>query len=182
MAKDLQILGELIAEQAAHMDAAEHRLLTNIREFDRREGWASLKSCAEWLSWRVGWTPGTARERVRVARALGSLPHIDEALRLGKVSYCKVRAMTRVATPANEQVLLMDAQLTTASQLERVCRKYRGATRESSPSSRTSMAIRCRSAAGRARFRRRSRAHCASATPAAGSRAARIACFWKATT
>jgi hypothetical protein len=125
MTEDLLILGELIAEQAAHMDAAEHRLLTNIRELDRREGWASASSCAHWLSWRVGWTLGTARERVRVAKALASLPQIDEALRLGKVSYCKVRAMTRVATPANEQVLLMDAQLTSASQLERICRKYR---------------------------------------------------------
>jgi hypothetical protein len=107
------------------MDAAEHRLLANIREFDRQEGWSSAASCAHWLSWRVGWTLGTAREHVRVAKALGSLPHIDDALRLGKVSYCKVRAMTRVATPANEQVLIMDAQLTTGSQLERVCRKYR---------------------------------------------------------
>jgi hypothetical protein len=125
MTEDLQILGELIAEQAAHMDAAEHRLLTNIREFDRQEGWNGATSCAHWLSWRVGWTLGTAREHVRVAKALGSLPHIDEALRVGKVSYCKVRAMTRVATPQNEQVLLMDAGLTTGSQLERVCRKYR---------------------------------------------------------
>ena len=125
MTEDLLILGELIAEQAAHMDAAEHRLLTNIREFDHREGWASANSCAHWLSWRVGWTLATAREHVRVAKALGTLPHIDEALRVGKVSYCKVRAMTRVATPLNEQVLLMDAQLTTGAQLERVCRKYR---------------------------------------------------------
>lgn len=119
------ILGELIAEQAAHMDAAEHRLLTNIRQFDERGGWASAISCAHWLAWRVGWTLGTAREHVRVAKALGTLPHIDEALRLGQVSYCKVRAMTRVATPENEQVLLMDARLTTGSQLERICRKYK---------------------------------------------------------
>ncbi len=125
MTDDLLVLAELIAEQAAHMDAAEHRLLTNIREFDKRHGWRSAQSCAHWLSWRVGWTPNTAREHVRVARALGELPHIDEALRNGKVSYSKVRAMTRVATPSNERVLLMDAELTTGAQLERVCRKYR---------------------------------------------------------
>lgn len=125
MTEDLLILGELIAEQAAHMDAAQHRLLTNIRQFDERGGWASAISCAHWLAWRVGWTLGTAREHVRVAKALGTLPHIDEALRLGQVSYCKVRAMTRVATPENEQVLLMDAKLTTGSQLERICRKYK---------------------------------------------------------
>jgi len=77
------------------------------------------------VAWGVGWYLVPRRVHFRAAKGFGLLPHIDEALRTGKVSYCKVRAMTRVATPANEQVLLMDAQLTTGSQLERVCRKYR---------------------------------------------------------
>ena len=77
------------------------------------------------LSWRVSWSLGTAREHVRVARALATLPAIDEALSRGEVSYCQTRAMTRVATPENERVLLMDAKLTTGAQLERICRKYK---------------------------------------------------------
>ncbi|HEX4416696.1 MAG TPA: DUF222 domain-containing protein, partial [Kofleriaceae bacterium] len=70
---EVELLGERIAEQAAHLDAATHRLLTDLREFDVRGGWhrQGAKSCAHWLAWRVGWTLGTARQRVRVAAKLG---------------------------------------------------------------------------------------------------------------
>src|SRR5512144_249021 len=123
---DLEQLGERIAEQAAHVDAAMHRLLTDLREFDRRGGWhvQGALSCAHWLSWRVGWELVTARERVRVANKLSAFPAIDDALRRGSVSYSKVRALVRVATPANETLLLDHARLMTASQLEKLSRKY----------------------------------------------------------
>ena len=123
---DLEFLGERIAEMSAHLDAAMHRLLTDLREFDQRGGWhlQGAASCAHWLAWRVGWDLVTAREHVRVARKLAELPAIDDALRRGQVSYAKVRAMTRVATPANESLLLEYAKLMTASQLEVQCRKY----------------------------------------------------------
>ena len=119
-------LGDRIAEQAFHLDAAMHRLLTDLRAFDEEQCWAvqGALSCEAWLSWRVGWTPGTGREHVRVARALGALPRIDEALRLGTLSYSKVRAITRVATAATEEALLNDARYTTAAQLETICRKF----------------------------------------------------------
>ena len=72
---DLDRLGDEIAELAAHLDAATARLLDLIREFDMRGGWGNgFRSCAAWLSWRVGFGPGAAREHVRVARALGPLP------------------------------------------------------------------------------------------------------------
>jgi hypothetical protein len=126
MSADLELLGERIAEQAAHLDAATHRLLTDLREFDERGGWHAqgAVSCAHWLAWRVGWDLVTARERVRVARKLAGHPTIDDALRRGEVSYSKARAMLRVATPANEPVLLEQARLTTAAQLEKLTRKY----------------------------------------------------------
>jgi hypothetical protein len=126
MDSELDQLGERIAEQAAHFDAAMHRLLSDVREFDERGGWhvQGAMSCAHWLAWRVGWDLGTARDRVRVARKLAEFPAIDDALRRGEVSYSKVRAMVRVATPANEPLLLEHARLMTASQLEKLCRKY----------------------------------------------------------
>jgi len=104
-----------------------HRLLTLIRRFDEGSGWAThgALSCAHWLNWRIGLDLGAARERVRVARALGALPALDTALRGGAISYSKARAITRVATPANETTLLEMAQHATASQLEKVCRGYR---------------------------------------------------------
>ena len=84
MVGELEQLGERIAEHAAHLDAATHRLLADLRDFDRRGGWHAqgALSCAHWLAWRVGWDLVTARERVRVAGKLADFPLID-ALRRG---------------------------------------------------------------------------------------------------
>src|SRR5947207_898006 len=101
---EIDRLGDEIAELSAHLDAATARLLELIRQFDGRDGWNNgFRSCAHWLSWRVGMDLGAARERVRVARALGLLPRLSEALSRGELSYAKVRALTRVATPATEE-------------------------------------------------------------------------------
>jgi len=123
---DLEQLGERIAEQAAHLDAAMYRWLTDLHEFDERGGWRvqGASSCAHWLSWRVGWDPVTARQHVRVARKLPQFPAIGDALRRGEVSYSKVRALLRVATPENEVLLLDHARLMTAAQLEKLSHKY----------------------------------------------------------
>src|SRR5262249_20785814 len=81
-------------------DAATAQLLELIREFDARDGWnTGFRSCAAWLSWRVGLDPGAARERVRVARALGSLPRLAHALARGELSDAQVRALTPRAPP-----------------------------------------------------------------------------------
>jgi hypothetical protein len=100
-------LGDEIAELSAHVDAATARLLALIREFDARGGWnTGFRSCAHWLAWRVGLDMGAARERVRVARTLATLPRLAEALSSGQLSYAKIRALTRVATPDTEARLL----------------------------------------------------------------------------
>jgi hypothetical protein len=122
----LDRLGDEIALLSAHLDAATARLLDLIREFDARGGWNSgFRSCAAWLSWRVGLDLGAARERVRVARALGTLPLLAEALARGELSYAKVRALTRVATPETEARLLGVGRAGTAAQVERIVRGWR---------------------------------------------------------
>ena len=118
-------LGDRIAELSARIQAATYELLVLIREFDERDGWHGCLSCAEWLSWRAGLSLGAAREHVRVARALGELPKLSDAMRRGKVSYSKVRAVTRVATPENEQTLLDVALAGTAAHVERIARAWR---------------------------------------------------------
>jgi hypothetical protein len=120
-------LGDEIAELSAHIEVANARLLNLIREFDALGGWghAGAKSCAEWLSWRVGLDLTAAYERVRVARALPDLPRIAEALVRGEVSYSKVRALTRVATPETEERLLKFARCGTAAHVERIVRAWR---------------------------------------------------------
>src|SRR6266446_7220004 len=125
-ASELDRLGDEIAELSAHLDAATARLLELIRAFDARGGWnTGFCSCAAWLSWRVGLDLGAARERVRVARALGTLPLLAQALARGELSYAKVRALTRVATPETEARLLGVGRAGTAAHVERIVRGWR---------------------------------------------------------
>ena len=129
--RSIRVLGDRIALVSAQIQAATYQLLVMIREFDKREGWYSgaggndFRSCAHWLNWRTGLDLGAAREKVRVARALGELPLISEAMRRGEISYSKVRALTRVATPENEQDLLGFARAGTASHVEKLVRAWR---------------------------------------------------------
>jgi 5-methylcytosine-specific restriction endonuclease McrA len=130
-AAELDRLGDEIAELSAHLDAATARLLDLIRKFDARGGWnTGFTSCAAWLSWRVGLALGAAREHVRVARALGTLPLLARALARGELSYAKVRALTRVATPETEERLLAVGRAGTAEHVERIVRGWRRVDRQ----------------------------------------------------
>jgi Domain of unknown function (DUF222)/HNH endonuclease len=111
------------------LNAANYRWLMLIGEFDRRIGWRDLKlhSCAHWLNFKVGLNLGAARERVRVAHALGKLPKIAASMARGELSYSKVRALTRMASEENEDSLLMIALHGTAHHVERLAMLYRSA-------------------------------------------------------
>ncbi len=130
-APDLEELGERIAVLSAQIQAATYHLLVMIREFDERTGWNcgvsdyGFRSCAHWLNWRTGLEMGAAREKVRIARALGELPKISEAMRHGELSFSKVRALTRVATADNEAELLEFGKAGTASHVEKLVRAWR---------------------------------------------------------
>ncbi|MDE2976670.1 MAG: DUF222 domain-containing protein [Acidobacteriota bacterium] len=119
-------LGEEIAILAARIDAATYELLVLIRKFDEEEGWnCGFLSCAQWLNWRIGLAPSAAREKVRVARALGELPLMSEAMRRGELSYSKVRALTRIARPDTEKDLVELGKSGTAAHIERVVTSWR---------------------------------------------------------
>jgi hypothetical protein len=123
---ELERLGDEIAELAAYLDAATARLLDLIREFDTRGGWGNgFRSCAHWLAWRIGLELGAAREHVRVARALGTLPRLRDALARGELSYSKVRALTRVASADTEERLLAVGRAGTAEHVEMIVRGWR---------------------------------------------------------
>ena len=120
-------LASAITELTGHLNAATHRWLHLVAEFDRRQGWSDgvTRSCAHWLGWQCGIDLGAAREKLRVARALESLPLIDAAMGRGELSYSKVRALTRVATPATEPVLLNIALHGTVHHVETLVRQFR---------------------------------------------------------
>jgi hypothetical protein len=114
---------------AVAISASTAAWLLLVAEFDRREGWAvpGVASCAHWLSWQCGIAPGTAREHVRLARALPGLPRVTDELGAGRLSYAKARAIARVADAATESDLLDLAQNCTAAQLDRVVAGWRRA-------------------------------------------------------
>jgi hypothetical protein len=122
-----EALGNRISELSAHLNAAKAQLLDLIAEFDACGGWADegCLTCAHWLNWKCGVSTTAAREQVRVARALRELPQIHDAFARGIISYSKVRAMTRVATPDSEEYLLMLAEHGTAAHIERIVRGVR---------------------------------------------------------
>jgi hypothetical protein len=134
-ASDLSIddLDRAICKLARQMNAETYRMLRLVRDFDDRFGWASwgYRNCAEWLAWRCGRSLSAAREKVRTAQALRSLPAISAAFADGRLSYSKVRALTRAAHLHDEDLLLAYALEATAPQVEERCRQIRNAEPDS---------------------------------------------------
>ena len=126
-AMPVEVLEAELCRRAANMTSAEAEWLGLLAEFDRRQGWASwgCVSCASWLSWQLGLDLGAAREKVRVAKALEQLPRLAAAMATGRLSYSKVRALTRIANEYNEPDLVDLALSATSHQVERIVAAYR---------------------------------------------------------
>ncbi|HWQ23189.1 MAG TPA: hypothetical protein VNK94_03690, partial [Gaiellaceae bacterium] len=116
-------LDDELTTLAAHLNAATARFLELVRELAEAGGLAD--EIGRYVAFRCGVTTREARELVRVAEALGELPAIRAAFARGELTFTKVRALTRVATPASEEGLLELACALTASQLERALRAFR---------------------------------------------------------
>jgi hypothetical protein len=118
-----------------HINASEYEFLVLLREFDLRQGWKAyhFNNCAEWLNMKCAMAPRTARDKLKVARALFDLPKISRAFQEGDLSYSKARSLCRVATTRNESDLLDFACKSTAGHVERHCTGLRNAMRGSRP-------------------------------------------------
>src|SRR3954447_25241235 len=125
-ARPLERLEAEIVELASQLTAASARLVALIGELDAAEGWRDfgMRSTAHWLSWKCGMSLTTGREHVRVARALRGLPAVAAGSAAGRLSFSKVRALTRLATPDNEAELVQMADYATAAQLDRLLAKH----------------------------------------------------------
>ena len=126
-------LDHAIVTLTTRINAETYELLVLVRQFDERAGWLKwgLGNCAEWLHYRCDLSMNAAREKVRVAHALKTLPSIAAAFSSGNLSYSKVRAMTRVAGSHNEDELLSFASKTTTANLEERCRELKCGTPDS---------------------------------------------------
>ncbi|MGH8166710.1 MAG: DUF222 domain-containing protein, partial [Woeseiaceae bacterium] len=123
-------LDRAIVNLAARINASTNEFLVLVRRFDERAGWLKwgFHCCADWLHYRCDISKSAAREKVRVAHAMKTLPAIAMAFAKGELSYSKVRALTRVARPDNEDELLAFALHTTAARVEERCRELRCGT------------------------------------------------------
>ncbi len=126
--RDLPIkqLEQQLERHAANANAQMCSWLELVAEFDRRRAYADwgCTTCSQWISWRCSVSLRSAREHVRVAGRLNELPLIHSEFAAGRVSYSKVRALTRIATPESEEELVQLAGETTAAQLDRLVRAY----------------------------------------------------------
>jgi hypothetical protein len=132
--QSIDALDAEIRTLARQMNVQTYRLLVLVRELDDRMGWQkwSMRNCAEWLAWRCDLSLSAAREKVRVAHALRELPAIAAAFAAGRLSYSKVRALTRVVEYHDEESLLAYALQVSAEQVEERCREIRNASPDES--------------------------------------------------
>ena len=146
-AEDLLPIDDLdraIVSLSSRINAETYELLVLVRQFDERAGWLKwgLGNCAEWLHYRCDYSMNAAREKVRVAHALKTLPNIAAAFATGELSYSKVRAMTRVVGLHNQDELLSFALNTTTARVEERCRELRCGTADSLGSAQRAFASR----------------------------------------
>jgi Domain of unknown function (DUF222) len=122
--------GEWLVVQRGLLDRGEAEWLERLARFDREGLWAAdgQLSCVSWLVWRTNLARSTAFEKLRVARELARRPLVAEAFRAGRLSYCAVRAITRLdrPDPGVDEALVAVAESGRASivDVERVVRTY----------------------------------------------------------
>lgn len=124
-----------LVELASQIAGATCRFLLLVADFDLRGGgqhWG-VPSTAHWLSWRCGLSMNAAREQVRVARVLREHPRLIEEFGVGRLSYSKVRAITRAVTPDNVETLIDYARNASGVQLDRIIAGYRRVLRNGNP-------------------------------------------------
>ena len=119
--------GSQLCELGAHIQAALAEFAVLVASFDAGGGWggAGIRSCPHWLSIQAGLDLSTSADLLRVGHALADLPLLRQAFAAGQLSLDKVRALIRVASPADEEVWLELALGCDASQLVRICRECR---------------------------------------------------------
>lgn len=124
---DNEQLAERVIGYSSQIAALTARMLDYLAEFDARLAWSGegIASCAHWLSWQAGTSLRTAQEHVRVARAMRELPLVREEFLAGRISFSKVRAISRVATADRQEELLNFARAASAAQVEKLCAAIR---------------------------------------------------------
>ncbi|CAN5904679.1 hypothetical protein BH11MYX2_BH11MYX2_04000 [soil metagenome] len=107
------------AKQRSRLDVAEAFDLVRAYEL-RVHKLYGCSSFFEYMERMLGYAPHTARERMRVARALRALPELTSRLAKGELAYSHARELTRVVTAETEAAWLeatVDQNATQVQQL-----------------------------------------------------------------
>ncbi len=90
-------------------------------DFADSDEWAisGCSTASRWIAATLDVAPRTANEWIRIGRCLRALPALTEALTDRRLSFSKVKELTRSATPTNERDLVAIAERTPAAQLGR---------------------------------------------------------------
>jgi hypothetical protein len=120
---------------AKRRGALDHEELALIREAIEVQLWRELGmvSIREYLERRLGYTPGVASERVRVAEALEAMPALEQAHAAGGLSYSAVREITRIATRRTERAWLAACRGKTVKEISELLAEREPGDRPESP-------------------------------------------------
>jgi hypothetical protein len=121
-----------IRRSRAALDAEEMHWL---REAEALQIWRPLGmvSALDYLERVLGYAPRTAQDRLRIARALSSLPGLTAALASDQLAFSAVRELTRVATPATEASWIAAAAGKNLRQIEELVADHRQGDRPDDP-------------------------------------------------
>jgi hypothetical protein len=120
---------------AKRRGALDHEELALIREAIEVQLWRELGmvSIREYLERRLGYTPGVASERVRVAEALEAMPALEQAHATGELSYSAIREITRIATRRTERAWLAACRGKTVKEIMELLAEREPGDRPDSP-------------------------------------------------
>src|SRR4051812_16097365 len=132
-------LASLLVDGQRQRDRAESEWLAWLGEFDVQGGWAffGCVSNVNWLVQHCGMSRPTAKEKVRVAAQLRQRPVLGDALASGRLSYSKVRALTRIryVSDAYDEQNATEAERFTADEAELMARHARATDDQDKPPS-----------------------------------------------
>src|SRR5919197_453059 len=108
------------------MSAESAEVLRGVASLDDPNVWErdGATSMTSWLAARYGLAWGTAREWVRVSRALQDLPAIAGAYAKGRISWDQLRPLTRFATPETDEDWAREAPTRSCAFLYREARRH----------------------------------------------------------
>ena len=122
--RELSVQLRAVQSQIAQLQARSVQLVARVDALSA-QGLTDTLSTSAWLAWAGGLTTGEARRQVVLARRLPELPKLAAVFGAGEISEGVAATLVKVATPANEAMLLEAAEAATGPQLSRLVAEYK---------------------------------------------------------